>query len=127
MLAAALHKTEELRLEEVPVPEINEEEVLIRVKKCGICGTDPHIFKGHFPAPLPLILGHEFSGEVVRVGKNVKTVYIGAKVTADINISCNKCYFCRMGQKLLCSSINQIGVPGSYGTWLQAIDLIHMK
>ncbi|MEH7415655.1 zinc-dependent alcohol dehydrogenase family protein [Neobacillus drentensis] len=110
MLAAVLHKKEELRLEEVPIPEISEDEVIIRVKKCGICGTDPHIFKGHFPAPFPLIMGHEFSGEIVNVGKQVKSVAIEAKVTADINISCNHCYFCRVGQKLLCESIKQIGV-----------------
>jgi L-iditol 2-dehydrogenase len=110
MLAAVLHKREELSLEEVPIPEISEDEVLIRVKMCGICGTDPHIFKGHFPAPLPLIMGHEFSGEVVDMGKNVKSIAIGAKVTADINLSCDNCYFCRVGQKLLCHAIKQIGV-----------------
>ena len=110
MLAAVLHKKEELSLEEVPIPEISEDEVIIRVKKCGICGTDPHIFKGNFPAPFPLIMGHEFSGEIVNVGKQVKSVAIGAKVTVDINISCNHCYFCRVGQKLLCESIKQIGV-----------------
>lgn len=110
MLAAVLHRREELNLEEVAIPEITADEVLIKVKKCGICGTDPHIFKGHFPAPLPLILGHEFSGEVVKIGEQVQSIKVGSKVTADINISCGKCYFCRVGQKLLCSSIKQIGV-----------------
>jgi len=110
MKAAVLHKPEDLRIESVPVPEINDHEVLIQVKACGICGTDPHIFKGHFPAPTPLILGHEFVGRVVKVGRNVTSVKVGDKATADINISCGRCYFCRMGQKLFCKDIVQIGV-----------------
>jgi L-iditol 2-dehydrogenase len=110
MLAAVLYAAEDMRVEEVPVPEIAENEVLIAVKSCGICGTDPHIYKGHFPVPFPLIPGHEFSGEVVSTGAAVTTVGIGDKVTADITISCGKCFYCRMGQKLFCEEIVQIGV-----------------
>jgi L-iditol 2-dehydrogenase len=110
MLAAVLHKPEDMRIEEVPVPEIGAHEVLIAVKRCGICGTDPHIYRGHFPAPTPLIQGHEFSGEVVEAGSGVSYVKKGDKVTADINISCGKCFYCRMGQKLFCEKIVQIGV-----------------
>ena len=110
MLAAVLHKPEDLRMEEVPVPEIADHEILIAVKRCGICGTDPHIYRGHFPVPTPLIQGHEFSGEVVQTGSAVKSVRVGDKVTADINISCGKCFYCRMGQKLFCEAIVQIGV-----------------
>lgn len=110
MKAAVLYKPEEMRIEEIPVPEIKEDEILIRVKRCGICGTDPHIYKGRFPVPTPLVLGHEFSGEVVKVGSAVTTVKVGDKATADINIACGNCYFCRMGQKLFCKDIVQIGV-----------------
>jgi L-iditol 2-dehydrogenase len=110
MLAAVLREPRKLSLEQVPVPMISDHEILIRVKRCGICGTDPHIYEGHFPAPLPLILGHEFSGEVVQTGRNVTSVAAGDKVTADINISCDRCYYCRHGQKLLCQSIRQLGV-----------------
>ncbi|MFH5185355.1 zinc-dependent alcohol dehydrogenase family protein [Paenibacillus sp. TAB 01] len=110
MFAAVLHKPEDMRIEEVAVPDISEHEVLIAVQRCGICGTDPHIYRGHFPVPTPLIQGHEFSGEVVQIGSAVTTVGIGDKVTADINISCGKCFYCRMGQKLFCEQITQIGV-----------------
>lgn len=72
MQAAVLHQPQDMRIEEVPVPEIADHEVLIATKRCGICGTDPHIFRGHFPVPTPLIQGHEFSGEVVQVGSAVK-------------------------------------------------------
>ena len=77
---------------------------------CGICGTDVHILRGSFPAPnLPLIPGHEFSGHVVEasVADHVKT---GDYVTADINLACGHCYFCRRQQKLFCEQIRQIGV-----------------
>lgn len=110
MLAAVTYGAEDTRIEEVVIPEIADHEILVAVKRCGICGTDPHIYRGHFPVPLPLIQGHEFSGEVVKVGAAVKTVGIGDRVTADINISCGKCFFCRMGQKLFCKEIVQIGV-----------------
>ncbi|KIL35193.1 hypothetical protein SD71_15690 [Cohnella kolymensis] len=125
MLAAVLHKPEDMRLEEVAVPEISENEVLIAVQRCGICGTDPHIFRGHFPVPFPLIQGHEFSGEVVQIGNAVTSVQVGDKVTADINISCGKCFYCRMGQKLFCNEIVQLGVHvnGAFAQYLKAPEI----
>jgi 2-desacetyl-2-hydroxyethyl bacteriochlorophyllide A dehydrogenase len=122
MIAAVLHKPEDMRVEEVPVPEIGEYEVLISVQRCGICGTDPHIYRGHFPAPTPLIQGHEFSGEVVETGSAVTSVKIGDRVTADINISCGKCFYCRMGQKLFCEDIVQLGVHtnGAFAQYVKA-------
>lgn len=122
MFAAVLHKPEDLRMENIPVPEIGDREVLIKVKCCGICGTDPHIYKGRFPAPTPLVLGHEFSGEVVKVGSAVTSIKVGDKATADINISCGNCFFCRMGQKLFCNEIVQLGVHinGAFAEYIKA-------
>lgn len=122
MFAAVLHKTEDMRLENIPMPQIGENEVLIKVKCCGICGTDPHIYKGRFPAPTPLVLGHEFSGEVARIGTSVTNVKVGDKATADINISCGNCYFCKMGQKLFCNDIVQLGVHinGAFAEYIKA-------
>lgn len=111
MKAAVFYGPNDLRLEKVPVPTIGEDDVLLKVDMCGICGTDVHIFRGHFPAPnLPLIPGHEFAGHAVAVGPNVDYVKAGDYVTADINISCGHCYFCRRQQKLFCQQIRQIGV-----------------
>ncbi|WP_276353777.1 zinc-dependent alcohol dehydrogenase family protein [Cohnella caldifontis] len=125
MLAAVLHKPGDMRLEQVPVPEIGESEVLIAVKRVGICGTDPHIFRGTFPVPYPLVQGHEFSGEVVAAGSAVTTVQVGERVTADINMSCGKCFYCRMGQKLFCENIKQIGVhtDGAFAQYVKAPEL----
>ena len=95
MKAAVFHRPNELRVEEVAVPQPGDDEVLLKVDMCGICGTDVHIYRGHFPAPnLPLILGHEFCGHVVAVGKAVHTVKVDDYVTADINMACGQCWFC---------------------------------
>ena len=110
MTAAVLHGKEDLRIEEVDIPQIGLNDVLVKVKACCICGTDPHIYERRFPSPLPLILGHEFSGEVVEVGEDVDFVKVGDRVTADINMGCGVCHFCRIGQKLHCTSIKQLGV-----------------
>ncbi len=122
MKAAVTYATQNLKIETVPVPEIKENEVLIKVKACGICGTDPHIYNGHFPAPKPLIQGHEFAGEVVKVGSSVTSVAVGDRVTADINISCGNCYYCRTGQKLFCENIAQLGVHinGAFAEYVKA-------
>lgn len=122
MKAAVTYGKQNLKIENVPVPEIKDNEVLIKVKACGICGTDPHIYNGHFPAPMPLIQGHEFAGEVVKVGSDVTSVAEGDRVTADINISCGNCYYCRTGQKLFCENINQLGVHtnGAFAEYVKA-------
>jgi threonine dehydrogenase-like Zn-dependent dehydrogenase len=116
MTAVRLHSPEDLRLDEVPIPDAGPGEVLIRVHRCGICGTDLHITKGNFPAPnLPLVLGHEFSGTVTSIGDGVSDVGVGDRVVVDINISCGHCYFCRRGQKLFCPRVTQLGVHRAGG------------
>lgn len=116
MSALRLHAPGDLRLDEVPIPEPGTGEVLVKVHRCGICGTDLHIAKGNFPAPnLPLTLGHEFSGTVAALGAGVGDVTVGAPVVVDINISCGHCYFCTRGQKLFCPSVAQLGVHRAGG------------
>jgi 2-desacetyl-2-hydroxyethyl bacteriochlorophyllide A dehydrogenase len=116
MQAAVFHGPDDLRVEEVERPTAGPGEVLLRVERCGICGTDSHIVRGHFPAPnLPLIIGHEFSGTVVDVGSGVTHVEPGDRATADINIACGTCYFCRHGNKLFCPYVRQLGVHDAGG------------
>ncbi|CAN5227670.1 zinc-dependent alcohol dehydrogenase family protein [soil metagenome] len=111
MLAVRLHAPDDLRLDTVAIPRPGQGEVLIKVWRTGICGTDLHITKGNFPAPnLPLTLGHEFSGTVEEIGEGVEHLSQGQPVVADINISCGHCYFCLRGQKLFCRTVAQIGV-----------------
>ena len=116
MRAAVFHGRNQLRCEEVTRPDPKAGEVLIKVSRCGICGTDSHIFRCNFPAPnLPLIIGHEFAGTVAAVGAGVKSVKPGDKATADINIACGTCWFCRHHQKLFCAEVRQLGVHDAGG------------
>jgi len=110
MKAAVLYGKQDLKIEEVPVPELGANDVLVKVKYAAICGTDPHIYEGRFPCPFPLTLGHEFSGVVDTVGENVDYVKPGDRVTADININCGTCFYCRRDQKLHCEKMVQLGV-----------------
>lgn len=96
-----------------PTPAPREDEVLIKVYACGVCGTDVHIFhgeKGSAEVTPPVILGHELAGEVVSVGKNVTTVRPGDRVTVDPNSYCGICRACKMGQKNMCENMKACGV-----------------
>ncbi len=111
MLAAVFHGVGDLRVDDVEVPPVGDDEVLVRVELCGICGTDVHIVKGTFPpGHAPITLGHEFAGRVVGAGPAVAGVGVGGLVTADIAVSCGACSFCRHGQRLFCAEVGQIGV-----------------
>ncbi|TFG59842.1 MAG: alcohol dehydrogenase [Spirochaetales bacterium] len=123
MKAAVVEKPNVMVMKEVPVPEINDDEVLIKVKFTGICGTDYSIFTGKYSSDkLPLIPGHEFSGTLVKAGKNARNLKEGDKVTADINMSCGHCFYCRRGQKLMCPEFSQLGIHinGTYAEYVKA-------
>lgn len=116
MTAVRLHSAGDLRLDTVPIPEPGAGEVLVKVWRSGICGTDLHIAKGNFPAPnLPLTLGHEFSGVIAATGEGAEPLAQGDNVVVDINIACGRCYFCRRGQKLFCPDVAQLGVHRAGG------------
>ncbi len=111
MKAAVYHGKEDLRVEEVPVRALKDNEVKIQVKYCGVCGTDIHIFNGDggsFAVTPPLIPGHEFSGVVAEVGAAVTTLKPGDKVSGDPNDMCGECYFCKKGMAHFCT--NNIGI-----------------
>lgn len=111
MKAAVYHGPGDLRVEEVPVRKLKDNEVKIQVKYCGICGTDIHIFHGDggcCDVTPPLVPGHEFSGVVAEVGSKVKTVKVGDRVTGDPNDMCGECYFCKNGMQHFCK--NNIGI-----------------
>jgi 2-desacetyl-2-hydroxyethyl bacteriochlorophyllide A dehydrogenase len=116
MQAAVFHGPDDLRVQEVPRPTAGPGEVLLQVARCGICGTDSHIVRGRFPAPnLPLVIGHEFAGTVVDAGAGVHHVQPGDRATADINIACGTCWFCRHNSKLFCPNVRQLGVHAAGG------------
>lgn len=116
MQAVRLHAPGDVRLDTIDIPVPGESEVLVKVVRSGICGTDLHITKGTFPAPnLPLTLGHEFAGVIVETGGSNSALNIGDAVVVDINIACGRCFFCRRGQKLFCPTVAQLGVHRAGG------------
>lgn len=123
MRAAVVEEPGKLVIKEVPVPAINDDEVLIKIKYTGICGTDWSIYTGGYSADkLPLIPGHEFSGVVAEVGKNARGLKVGDRVTADINMACGTCFYCRNGQKLMCREFTQLGIHtnGTFAEYVKA-------
>jgi threonine dehydrogenase-like Zn-dependent dehydrogenase len=108
---------------DVPIPEINDDEVLIKIKVCGICGSDWSIYTGKYAAEkLPMVTGHEFWGEIAEVGKNAKGLKVGDRVAADICLTCGTCYFCRRGDGLLCETFTQLGIHtnGGFAEYVKA-------
>ena len=104
----ALVKTEKgigfLEIRDVPKPEIGNDEVLIRVRACGICGSDIHVRHDSFPYWPPVILGHEFTGEIVEIGREVKLLKEGDRVVAEPHTqACGHCYLCRTGNIQICN------------------------
>ncbi len=100
-------------MKSVPLPALKKTDVLLRNKVCGICGTDVHIYRGEKGASdtnPPVILGHEYSGEVVQTGDAVSNLKPGDRVTVDPNIYCEECRYCRNGEKQLCQNLKAIGV-----------------
>ena len=111
MRALVLHGVRDLRLEEVPEPRAGEGEVVLRVGACGICGTDLHFYRGEWKVRTPLVPGHEFSGVVEEVGPGAEWVEVGSKVVAEPNVTCGRCYYCRMERRnFYCANIRAVGV-----------------
>ena len=88
--------------EDLPKPKINPDEVLIKVKKCGICGSDIGSYLTGAMESQQIILGHEFSGEIVELGEKVKKLKVGDRVTANPNVPCLDCYYCNHGLENMC-------------------------
>ncbi|MFP4005632.1 MAG: zinc-dependent alcohol dehydrogenase [Candidatus Hadarchaeia archaeon] len=122
MKAARIYGKKDMRVEDVDKPEINDSEVLIKTKACGICGTDAAMYMGEYLSKTPVIPGHEFAGEVVEVGDDVESVDIGDRVMPDENVSCGTCYWCKRQQKLFCPSLYQIGIgeDGGFAEYFKA-------
>lgn len=123
MKAQVVKAPYQMEYTEVPVPEISDDEVLIKVKVCGICGSDTSIFTGKYAKDkLPIITGHEFWGVIDQTGKNVKGVKVGDRVAVDICLTCGTCYFCRHGDGLLCETFTQLGIhtDGGFAEYVKA-------
>lgn len=116
MKAMMLTEYKNLILTEMDVPQYGADELLVRVRACGICGSDIHGYDGSTGRRIPpLVMGHEASGVVEQAGANVKGFKVGDRITFDSMISCGRCRFCRLGRMNLCDSRRVLGVScGDY-------------
>jgi L-iditol 2-dehydrogenase len=111
MQALVLQEYNRLVLEEVPVPEVGPDDVLVAVRACGICGSDVHGMDGSTGRRRPpLVMGHEASGVVARLGDGVRGWAEGDRVTFDSTIYCGRCWHCRRGEINLCDNRRVLGV-----------------
>ena len=111
-------------MDEVPVPEVGVNDVLIKIHKTSICGTDIHIYNwdewAQKTIPVPMVTGHEYVGEIVEMGSNVQDVKIGELVSGEGHIVCGHCRNCRAGRRHLCPNTKGVGVnrPGAFAEYL---------
>lgn len=110
MKALVVEGPRRAEVKEVPVPVPAPGEVLIRVERTGICGTDVHIYKGEYVSTYPIIPGHEFSGTVVQLGEGVTRLNVGDRVTAEPNIHCGQCAYCLSHRGNHCDRWQAVGV-----------------
>ena len=100
---------------DVEIPEVRDTDMLVKVHAGSICGSDVHVYEwtpNYEWMPLPVILGHEFSGEVVEVGSKVQTVAVGDRITAMPAMACSRCAFCQVGKGELCTNRVGLGLSG---------------
>ncbi|NDV64522.1 L-threonine 3-dehydrogenase [Bacteroides sp. 224] len=113
-----------LWMEDVPMPEIGVNDVLIKIKKTAICGTDLHIYRwdkwSEKTIKTPMIIGHEYVGTVAKIGEGVKNLNVGDRVTGEGHIACGHCRNCRRGKKHVCENTIGIGVnrDGAFAEYL---------
>ena len=111
-------------MEDVPVPKHGANDVLIKIKKTAICGTDIHIYSwddwAQATIPVPMTVGHEFYGEIVEIGREVEGLNVGQRVSGEGHITCGLCRNCRAGKRHLCRNTLGVGVnrPGCFAEFL---------
>jgi L-iditol 2-dehydrogenase len=120
MRAAIFTPDKQFELREEDVPSVQPGRVLVRVRNCGICGSDLHFYRGEFPAPPNLRMGHEISGEVAAVGEGVTHVSVGQPVAIEPVEVCRACAYCYTGREQLCPERKFLGtmLPGAFADYI---------
>lgn len=120
MKAAIYEGKQKISLQNIPKPAIGPNDVLLKVRAVGICGTDLHIYNGGTSVKNGTVIGHEFSGDVAAVGKAVTNVRVGDRAVAEHVITCGKCYYCLRGKPELCLKAEVIGMdrPGALAEYI---------
>ncbi|MCL4378431.1 MAG: NAD(P)-dependent alcohol dehydrogenase [Actinobacteria bacterium] len=126
MKAAILEKQKHIVIKDIPIPKYTDDEVLVRIKEVGLCGSDVHYYNegraGDFIIKKPIILGHESSGVVTEVGRNVKSLKKGDRVAIEPGVPCYKCDFCKSGKYNLCSDVKFMATPPYNGSFTEYVN-----
>ena len=118
MRAAVYYNNKDVRIEEMPVPEINDDELLVKVMSSGICGTD--VMEWYRIKKAPLVLGHEISGIVEKIGKNVKNFKVNDRVFVSHHVPCMKCHYCLNSHHTACETLHKTNFdPGGFSEYLR--------
>jgi len=122
MKVAMYYNNNDVRIEEMPIPAINENEMLVKVKASGICGSD--VMEWYRIKKAPRVLGHEIAGDIVEVGKKVKKYKVGDRVFVSHHVPCNKCNFCLNDQHTLCHTLHSTNFyPGGFAEYLRVPEM----
>ena len=122
MKVAMYYNNNDVRIEEMLVPKINDNELLVKVKASGICGSD--VMEWYRLKTAPRVLGHEISGDIVEVGKNVKKYKVGDRVFISHHVPCNNCNFCNNDQHTLCDTLHSTNFyPGGFAEYLKVPEI----
>jgi L-iditol 2-dehydrogenase len=118
MKAAIYYSQQNIRIEEIPTPEINDDEILVQMKACGICGSD--LMDWYLKPRVPLVLGHEPAGTVAKKGKKVKKFSVGDRVFVHHHVACLTCYYCLHGDYTLCKQFHETNIkPGGFAEYFR--------
>lgn len=122
MKVAMYYNNNDVRIEEMPIPEIMDAEILVKVKACGICGSD--VMEWYRLKNAPRVLGHEMSGDIVKVGKKVKKFKVGDRIFVSHHVPCNICSFCENNQHTLCKTLHSTNFyPGGFAEYLKVPEI----
>ena len=118
MHVAMYYNNSDVRIEEMSIPEINDNELLVKVQASGICGSD--VMEWYRIKKAPLVLGHEITGDIVQVGKNVEKYKVGDRIFVSHHVPCNTCRYCLDNQHTLCDTLHSTNFyPGGFAEYLR--------
>ena len=118
MRAAMYYNNHDVRVEEMPRPDIGGEELLVEVQACGICGSD--VMEWYRVKSAPRVLGHELAGDVVKVGTGVTDYKVGDRVMVTHHVPCEECHYCAMGHQSVCDTLRTTNFdPGGFSEHLR--------
>jgi L-iditol 2-dehydrogenase len=118
MRVAMYYGNNDIRIEEQPIPQINDNEVLIKIYASGICGSD--VMEWYRIDKVPLVLGHEIGGRIEKVGTKIKKYHVGDRVSASHHVPCNTCYYCLHGHHTICDTLRSTNFdPGGFSEYVR--------